>query len=93
LTSTTAIVQVEGRRDVQGRVLALQMVFLGGSAAVGGPFLGWIADSIGARSLMVLGGLACLGAAAFGAVANSAAVADHATPADTRRSSDSSRGY
>src|SRR6185295_993041 len=72
MTSTTAIVQVEGRRDMHGRVLALQMVFLGGSAAVGGPFLGWVADSFGARSVMVLGGIVCLGAAAFGAIAGRA---------------------
>lgn len=69
MTSTTAIVQVRGRREMHGRVLALQMVFLGGSAAVGGPLLGWIADTAGARLLIVIGGAACLGAAAFGAVA------------------------
>ena len=69
MTSTTAIVQVRGRREMHGRVLALQMVFLGGSAAVGGPLLGWIADTTSARALMVIGGAACLGAAAFGALA------------------------
>ena len=57
---------------MHGRVLALQMVFLGGSAAVGGPFLGWIADTAGARSLMVIGGVACLGAAGFGFLATAA---------------------
>jgi hypothetical protein len=67
MTSTTGIVQVHGRRDMHGRVLALQMVFLGGSAAVGGPFLGWIADTVGARALMIVGSAACLAAAAFGA--------------------------
>jgi MFS family permease len=72
ITSTTAIVQVEGRRDMHGRVLALQTVFLGGSAAVGGPLLGWIADTAGARALMVIGGVVCLSAAGFGAVAASA---------------------
>lgn len=81
MTSTTAIVQVEGRRDMHGRVLALQMVFLGGSAAIGGPVLGFIADSIGARFLMVLGGIACLAAAAFGTVAT-AATTRHAVPED-----------
>ena len=70
MTSTTAIVQVEGRRDMHGRVLALQMVFLGGSAAIGGPFLGWVADTVGARALMVIGGLACFAAAGFGAYAS-----------------------
>jgi MFS family permease len=74
MTSTTAIVQVEGRRDMHGRVLALQMVFLGGSAAVGGPVLGWIADTVGARALMVIGGVVCLGAAGFGAVTAAATV-------------------
>ena len=69
MTSTTAIVQVRGRREMHGRVLALQMVFLGGSAAVGGPLLGWIADTAGARALMLIGGVTCLAAAAFGALA------------------------
>jgi MFS family permease len=73
MTSTTAIVQVQGRRDMHGRVLALQMVFLGGSAAVGGPFLGWIADTVGARALMVIGGIVCLGAAGFGMITAPAA--------------------
>jgi MFS family permease len=67
MTSTTTLLQVEARRDMQGRVLALQTVLLGGGAAIGGPFLGWIADAVGVRALMVLGGLVCLGAAAFGA--------------------------
>ena len=65
---------------MHGRVLALQMVFLGGSAAVGGPLLGWIADTAGARALMVIGGVACLGAAAFGSMAAPA-------PLSTRRRS------
>jgi MFS family permease len=66
MTGTTTIVQMEARRDMHGRVLALQTVLLGGSAAIGGPMLGWIADHIGARALMILGGLACLSASTFG---------------------------
>ena len=69
MTGTTTIVQMEARRDMHGRVLALQTVFLGGSAALGGPMLGWIADTLGARALMILGGMACLSAATFGAFA------------------------
>jgi MFS family permease len=68
MTGTTTIVQLEARRDMQGRLLALQTVLLGGSAAIGGPLLGWIADKAGARVLMELGGVACLAAAAFGLV-------------------------
>ena len=73
MTSTTALVQVEGRRDMHGRVLALQMVVLGGGAAIGGPLLGWVADTAGARAVMVVGGVVCLGAAACGAMTAAAA--------------------
>ncbi|MFN7984766.1 MAG: hypothetical protein U0Q11_23225 [Vicinamibacterales bacterium] len=66
MTGTTTIVQLEARRDIQGRLLALQTVLMGASAAFGGPLLGWIADTFGARLLMVIGGVACLMAASFG---------------------------
>ena len=68
MTGTTTIVQLEARRDMHGRLLALQTVLLGGSAALGGPLLGWIADTSGARMLMVIGGVVSLGAATFGTV-------------------------
>ena len=68
-TTTTAIVQVTARQDMHGRLLALQTVLLVGSSAFGGPISGWLADAFGARSLMVIGGVVCLVAAAFGAVA------------------------
>jgi MFS family permease len=67
VTSSTTILQVRARRDMQGRVLALQTVLLGASAAIGGPLLGWIADTAGARVLVAIGGVACLVAAALGA--------------------------
>lgn len=68
MTGTTTIVQLEARRDLQGRLLALQTVLMGASAAFGGPLLGWIADTFGARVLLFLGGTACLAAAACGLV-------------------------
>jgi MFS family permease len=68
MTGTTTIVQLESRRDMQGRLLALQTVLLGGGAALGGPLLGWIADLAGARTLMVIGGVVSLGAATFGTI-------------------------
>jgi MFS family permease len=70
LTSTTAIVQIEARPEMQGRVLALQMVLMAGTAPVGGPLMGWIADTFGGRVPIVLGGVVCLLAAAFGYAAN-----------------------
>jgi MFS family permease len=65
-TATTAIVQVTAKPEMHGRLLALQTVLLVGSSAFGGPISGWLADSFGARSLMVVGGAVCLIAAAFG---------------------------
>jgi MFS family permease len=66
LTATTAIIQVEAKPEMHGRVLSLQTVVLGGSALVGGPVLGWVADSMGGRAPIVLGAIVCLLAAAFG---------------------------
>jgi MFS family permease len=69
-TATTTIVQVEAKPEMHGRVLALQMVLMAGTAPVGGPLMGWIADTFGGRSPIVLGGGVCLIAAAFGYFAN-----------------------
>jgi MFS family permease len=66
LTATTAIVQVEAKPGMHGRVLALQMVLVAGTTPFGGPLLGWLADTAGGRAPLVLGGLASLLAAAFG---------------------------
>ena len=65
VTSTTAIVQVEADPSMHGRVLAIQTVLLVGTAPIGGPLLGGIADALGARAPLVLGGAACLGAATW----------------------------
>ncbi len=69
LTASTAIVQINASPKMRGRVLALQaMVFLG-STPIGGPILGAVSDAWGARSGLVLGGVACFAAAAFGLIA------------------------
>ncbi len=70
LTSTTAIVQVEGKAEMHGRVLALQTVLVAGTTPIGGPLLGWLADTLGGRAPLVFGGVVSLVAAAFGFVAN-----------------------
>jgi MFS family permease len=66
LTATTTIVQVEGRHDMHGRLLSLQSVCTVGSSIFGGPFLGWLADTMGGRAPMAVGGIVALGAAAYG---------------------------
>lgn len=70
MTATTAIAQVEAKREMHGRVLALQTVLIGGPLAVGGPILGWLADRFGGRAPMLLGGLVALVSATLGAWAN-----------------------
>jgi MFS family permease len=66
LTASTAIVQVEAKHEMHGRVLALQIVVIGGSAVIGGPLLGWLADTTGGRVPILVGSAACFVAAAFG---------------------------
>jgi len=66
LTATTAIVQVEAKPEMHGRALSLQNVLIGGATLIGGPLLGWVADTMGGRAPIILGGIVCLISAAFG---------------------------
>jgi len=69
LTASTAIVQTEAAPEMRGRVLALQaMVFLG-STPIGGPIVGAIAEYVGPRWAVAVGGVAALAAAAWGTLA------------------------
>jgi MFS family permease len=69
MTATTAIIQVEGKREMHGRLLAFQAMILGGTRLAGGPLLGWMADNIGSRAPIMIGGLVCLLSATFGYIA------------------------
>lgn len=79
LTATTAIVQVEAKPEMHGRVLSLQTVIMGGTGLIGGPVLGWLADTMGGRAPIILGGIVCLVSATFGYYATRHYV--HRTPA------------
>jgi MFS family permease len=66
MTASTAIVQIRADPQMRGRVLALQsMVFLG-STPIGGPALGWICDTFGARYGLAVGSAGALGAGLWG---------------------------
>jgi MFS family permease len=65
-TATTAIVQVEADPTMHGRILALQSVLLIGTAPIGGPIDGALADTFGARTPLVIGGIASILIAAWG---------------------------
>jgi len=66
MNSTTALAQVEAKHEMHGRVLSLQSVLIIGTSLIGGPFSGWLADTMGTRSPFVFGGIVCLIAAGFG---------------------------
>ena len=68
MTSITAIVQIEAKREMHGRALSLQTVLMGGTKLLGGPLLGWLADTNGARAPLFLGGVVCLAAMGFGII-------------------------
>lgn len=70
MTSTTAIVQIEADPTMHGRVLALQAVLFVGTTPIGGPLLGWLADTSGGRAPLILGGIVCLATGVFGYYAN-----------------------
>jgi len=66
MNPTTALTQVESRREMHGRVISLQSVLMIGTTLIGGPFSGWLADDFGSRSPFVFGGVVCLLSAVFG---------------------------
>lgn len=66
MTASTAIVQLRSDPMMRGRVLALQALVFLGSTPIGGPILGWISQTFGARYGLLLGALATLAAAAYG---------------------------
>jgi MFS family permease len=89
MTATTAIIQVEADPAMHGRILSLQTFILIGTLPIGGPIVGWLADAVGARAPLILGGIVCLAAAVFGGAARRAvlrrAPADApTTPGDSR---------
>ncbi len=69
MTAVTALAQLRTDQQMLGRVLAIQTVLLIGTTPIGGPILGAVSDAAGARAPVILGGLAALGAAAFGLAA------------------------
>jgi len=75
MTSSTAIMQLRADPSMRGRVLALQaMVFLG-STPIGGPIVGYAAQHFGARTGVVIGGVAAIVAGFYGLRSVSSATA------------------
>ncbi len=66
LTASTSIVQLRADPAMRGRVLALQAIVFLGTTPIGGPILGAVCDAFGARFGLLIGGIAAIGAGAFG---------------------------
>ena len=58
--------QLNSDPQLRGRVMALFSVALMGTTPIGGPVVGWVGEHIDPRAAILLGGLAGIGAAAFG---------------------------
>jgi hypothetical protein len=54
---------------MHGRILALQSTLMIGGTLIGAPILGGLAEVVGTRVPILLGGIVCLSAAVFGAIA------------------------
>lgn len=66
LTTANGFVQTTSEPTVRGRVLALYMAVLMGGTPLGAPLVGAAADALGARSTLVISGLAGIAAFAIG---------------------------
>lgn len=55
-----SLVQLQSAPPLRGRVMALLLVALVGTAPAGAPLVGWLAELYGARAAMALGGVATM---------------------------------
>jgi MFS family permease len=62
-TQTQAIAQLRSLPHMRGRVAALATVATAGTTPVGGPFIGWVGETYGARSTFVIGSVGTIVAA------------------------------
>ncbi len=62
-----SLLQLESEPQMRGRIMAFWGIAVLGSSTLGGPIVGWVAELVGARWGLALGGLAALVAAALGA--------------------------
>lgn len=65
-TAATSLVQLSTDPGLRGRVMALLLATTLGGVAVGGPFVGWVADRFGPRWALAVGAASGFAAAAVG---------------------------
>ncbi|TDR94067.1 MFS transporter [Enterovirga rhinocerotis] len=65
-TGANSLVQLSSEPAMRGRVMAIHMALLMGTTPVGGPLIGWVADTFGPRWAIAVGAAAGLAAAVIG---------------------------
>jgi MFS family permease len=63
MTGTMTFVQTEARPEMRGRVMALYAMLFMGTTPFGGPLMGWVAEHLGVRFGLAVGGIGALVAA------------------------------
>ncbi|MPZ74145.1 MAG: MFS transporter [Nitriliruptorales bacterium] len=66
IATANATLQLGAAPHMRGRVMALWSVAFLGSTPLGGPFIGWVGQTYGARGALVVGGVAALAASLLG---------------------------
>jgi MFS family permease len=66
MTASTAIVQLRADPMMRGRVLALQALVFLGSTPIGGPIMGVVSETVGARWALAIGAVGTLATGAAG---------------------------
>ena len=69
MSTGNATLQLTAPPSMRGRVMSLWFVAFQGSTPIGGPIVGWVMASAGARSGLGLGAVTCVAAAGLGIVA------------------------
>jgi MFS family permease len=76
LSMATAICNEETAPELRGRVMALMGIAFLGSTPIGGPFVGWISQSVGPRAGLAIGAVAALATGITAAVVRRRAAPD-----------------
>ena len=66
IATANAALQLGAAPEMRGRVMALWGVAFLGSTPIGGPIIGWVGQTHGARAALAVGGIAAIAAAAAG---------------------------
>ncbi|MCW2922635.1 MAG: transporter [Thermoleophilia bacterium] len=69
LSTANATLQLESEEAFRGRVMALWSIAFLGSTPLGGPVVGWVAETVSAPASLLVGTVACVAACAVGVFA------------------------